>query len=112
MIGIYEINQKHWNIDGEPWGYGIELLQEDIDRISNELEMTFTRYPELHEVGVKHWVNGAFTFSPDGNPLIGPIAGSRNYWLACGVMAGFLQGGGVGKTLAEWIIHGETEADA
>lgn len=27
-------------------------------------------------------------------------------------MAGFLQGGGVGKTLAEWMIHGEPEADA
>ena len=35
----------------------------------------------------------------------------RNYWLACGVMAGFLQGGGVGKSLAEWMIHGEAEAD-
>ena len=34
-----------------------------------------------------------------------------NYWLACGVMAGFLQGGGVGKSLAEWMIHGEAEAD-
>ena len=40
------------------------------------------------------------------------MRGVRNYWLACGVMAGFLQGGGVGKTLAEWMIHGETEADA
>ncbi len=26
-------------------------------------------------------------------------------------MAGFLQGGGVGKSLAEWMIHGEAEAD-
>ena len=43
---------------------------------------------------------------------MGPVSGTPNYWLACGVMAGFLQGGGVGKTLAEWMIHGETEADA
>jgi dimethylglycine dehydrogenase len=112
LIGIYELNHKHWNIDGAPWDYGIELLQEDVDRISDELEMAFTRYPVLHKVGVKNWVNGAFTFSPDGNPLVGPIAGTRNYWLACGVMAGFLQGGGVGKTLAEWMIHGETEGDS
>jgi dimethylglycine dehydrogenase len=58
-------------------------------------------------VGVKTWVNGAFTFSPDGNPLVGPVPASRGYWCACAVMAGFLQGGGVGKTLAEWMIHGE-----
>lgn len=112
LVGIYEINHKHWNMDGAPWDYGIELIQEDIDRISNELQMAFARYPVLTEVGVKSWVNGAFTFSPDGNPLVGPVSTVPNYWLACGVMAGFLQGGGVGKTLAEWMIHGETEADA
>jgi dimethylglycine dehydrogenase len=112
LIGIYEINHQHWQIDGAPWDYGIELLQEDIDRISDELMMAYERYPVLERVGIKNWVNGAFTFSPDGNPLVGPVRGLRNYWLACGVMAGFLQGGGVGKTLAEWMIHGETEADA
>jgi dimethylglycine dehydrogenase len=111
LLGIYEINHKHWNVDGAPWDYGFELIQEDIDRIENELEMAFNRYPCLQTAGIKNWVNGAFTFSPDGNPLVGPVRGVRNYWLACGVMAGFLQGGGVGKTLAEWMIHGETEAD-
>ena len=112
LVGIYEINHQHWNIDGAPWDYGIELIQENTDRIADELEMAFNRYPVLNDVGVKNWVNGAFTFSPDGNPLVGPVSGTPNYWLACGVMAGFLQGGGVGKTLAEWMIHGETEADA
>lgn len=112
LIGIYEINHQHWNMDGAPWDYGFELIQEDTDRIENELMMAYKRYPALENVGIKRWVNGAFTFSPDGNPLVGPVRGLRNYWLACGVMAGFLQGGGVGKTLAEWMIHGETEADA
>ena len=112
LVGIYEINHQHWNIDGAPWDYGIELIQENFDRISDELTMAFNRYPCLQEVGIKNWVNGAFTFSPDGNPLVGPVRGVKNYWLACGVMAGFLQGGGVGKTLAEWMIHGDTEADA
>jgi len=112
LIGIYELNHQHWNMDGAPWNYGFELIQEDPDRIENELMKAYERYPVLEHVGVKNWVNGAFTFSPDGNPLVGPVRGLRNYWLACGVMAGFLQGGGVGKTLAEWMIHGETEADA
>ena len=112
LIGIYEINHQHWMMDGAPWNYGIELLQEDPDRIENELTMAFERYPCLNDVGIENWVNGAFTFSPDGNPLVGPVQSVPNYWLACGVMAGFLQGGGVGKTLAEWMIHGDTEADA
>ena len=111
LIGIYEIDHEHWAMDGAPWDYGMELFQEQIDRIENELSLTFERYPVLHEVGVKTWVNGAFTFSPDGNPLVGPVAGKRGYWCACAVMAGFLQGGGVGKSLAEWMVHGEPEAD-
>ncbi|MEM1388995.1 MAG: FAD-dependent oxidoreductase, partial [Pseudomonadota bacterium] len=112
LVGIYEINHQHWMMDGAPWDYGIELLQEDLDRIENELMMAYKRFPCLEQVGIRNWVNGAFTFSPDGNPLVGPVQGVPNYWLACGVMAGFLQGGGVGKTLAEWIIHGETETDS
>ena len=112
LVGIYEVNHQHWMMDGAPWDYGIELLQEDIDRIEDELAMAFHRFPVLENAGIKTWVNGAFTFSPDGNPLVGPVEGVPNYWLACGVMAGFLQGGGVGKSLAEWMIHGDTEADA
>ncbi|MFA3917366.1 GcvT family protein [Ruegeria hyattellae] len=111
LLGIYEIDHEHWAMDGAPWEYGMELFNEQTDRIENELILGFERYPDLQEVGVKTWVNGAFTFSPDGNPLVGPVPGKRGYWCACAVMAGFLQGGGVGKSLAEWMIHGEPEAD-
>ncbi|MEM9583803.1 MAG: FAD-dependent oxidoreductase [Pseudomonadota bacterium] len=111
LLGIYEVNHQHWNMDGAPWEYGFELQQEDPDRIEHELTLGFERYPALQHVGVKTWVNGAFTFSPDGNPLVGPVRGKKGYWCACAVMAGFLQGGGVGKSLAEWMIHGEPEAD-
>ncbi len=111
LLGIYEINHEHWMMDGAPWDYGMELLEEDLDRIEHELELGFNRYPVLQNAGVKNWVCGAFTFSPDGNPLVGPIRGVKGYWSACAVMAGFLQGGGVGKSLAEWMIYGEPEAD-
>lgn len=110
LLGVYERNTKHWNMEGAPWDYGMELIPEDIDRIAPELEIAFNRYPTLAKTGIKRWINGAFTFTPDGNPLVGPV-GPRGYWVACGVMAGFSQGGGVGKALAEWMIHGQTEQD-
>ncbi|MCP3972662.1 MAG: FAD-dependent oxidoreductase [Rhodobacteraceae bacterium] len=112
LVGIYEINHEHWAMDGAPWNYGEELFQEQLDRIENELTLGFERYPAIQDAGIKTWVNGAFTFSPDGNPLVGPVPSKKGYWSACAVMAGFLQGGGVGKTLAEWMIEGEPEADA
>ena len=110
LYGLYEQNPKTWNMYGAPWDYGMELIPEDIDNISEELSVGFTRYPGLEDVGIKRWVNGAFTFSPDGNPLVGPV-GPRNHWVACAVMAGFSQGGGVGKSLAEWMVYGAPEND-
>lgn len=110
LLGIYETNPRHWNMDGAPWDYGMDLIPEEIDRIAPELTKALARFPALERVGIKRWVNGAFTFTPDGNPLLGPVPGVPGYWVACGVMAGFSQGGGVGKSLAEWMVHGEPEA--
>ena len=66
-------------------------------------------------IGIKRVVNGPFTFSPDGNPLVGPVRGLRGYWVACGVMAGLSQGGGVGLALAtlddQPATHGDSGMD-
>ncbi len=111
LLGVYERNPAHWHMDGAPWDYGMDLIPEEIDRISPELTKALARFPALERAGIRRWVNGAFTFTPDGNPLVGPVPGVPGYWVACGVMAGFSQGGGVGKSLAEWMVQGEPEAD-
>lgn len=111
LLGVYEREPRHWKVDGADWDFGMELLPEDIERISEELAIGFARFPALREVGIRKWVNGAFTFTPDGNPLVGPVPGLRNYWAACGCMAGFSQGGAIGLVLANWIVDGEPGAD-
>ena len=110
-IGFYEQPCEPWSLDGTPWGFGHELLNEQFDKIEASVAFAYKRFPVLETVGIKNVIHGPFTFSPDGNPLIGPVPGLRNYWSACAVMAGFSQGGGMGKSLAEWMIHGETEVD-
>ena len=111
LLGTYEPKGTPWKVDGTPWDFGHELLQPDLDRIADRLELGFERIPALGTVGIKDAINGPFTFGPDGNPMIGPVPGMRNYWVAVGVMAGFCQGGGVGLTLAEWMIDGEPSID-
>ena len=112
LLGIYEPNSTPWAVGGTPWDYGdTELLPPDLDRISDALMKGFRRFPSVEASGIKRVVNGPFTFTPDGNPLVGPVRGLRNYWCACGVMAGFSQGGGVGLALAEWMIEGESSQD-
>ncbi len=111
LLGVYERNPRHWKTEGADWDYGMELIPEDIERISEELSIGFTRFPVLRDVGIRKWVNGAFTFTPDGNPLVGPVPGRPNFWAACGCMAGFSQGGAIGLVLANWIIDGDPGAD-
>ncbi len=110
-IGFYEQPCKPWAVDGTPWSFGHELLPDDFEKIAESIEFSYKRFPVLERAGVKSVIHGPFTFAPDGNPLVGPVPGVRNYWSACGVMAGFSQGGGVGLTLAQWMIEGEPERD-
>ncbi len=111
LLGVYETRPRHWAVEGADWDYGMELFPEDVDRILPELTIGFQRFPVLQEVGIRRWVHGAFTFTPDGNPLVGPVPGVRNYWAACGVMAGFSQGAGIGLALANWIVDGDPGYD-
>jgi dimethylglycine dehydrogenase len=110
-IGFYEKPCEAWSLDGTPWTFGQELMNEAYDKIADSVEFAYKRFPALERAGVKRVIHGPFTFSPDGNPLLGPVPGLRNYWSACAVMAGFSQGGGMGLSLAQWIIHGEVERD-
>lgn len=110
-IGFYEQPCRPWAVDGTSWDFGHELLPDDFDKIEDSIAFAYKRFPVLETAGVKSVIHGPFTFAPDGNPLVGPIPGMRNYWSACGVMAGFSQGGGVGLSLAQWMIEGEAERD-
>ncbi|MBX2867045.1 MAG: FAD-dependent oxidoreductase [Acidiferrobacterales bacterium] len=111
VIGFYEQNCDPWAVDGTSWEFGHELLPDNLERIGDSLAQAYRRYPVLEKAGIKTIINGPFTFAPDGNPLVGPVQGLRNYWSACGVMAGFSQGGGVGLILAEWMVEGEPSRD-
>ena len=94
-----------------PWDFGRELLPPDLDRIAPNLELGYKHFPALAKAGIKRVINGPFTFSPDGNPLVGPVQGLRNFWCACAVMAGFSQGGGVGLALSQWMVNGDPGFD-
>ena len=111
LMGTYERAGQPWSPKQTPWDFGHELLAPDIDRIAPSLEVGFEHFPAFQEAGIKQIVNGPFTFAPDGNPLIGPVRGLKNFWVACGVMAGFSQGGGVGLALANWMMDGDPGFD-
>lgn len=111
VLGTYEQACVPWQPRNTPWDFGQELLQPDLDRIAPNLELGYKHFPALEHAGIKRVINGPFTFSPDGNPLVGPVQGLRNFWCACAVMAGFSQGGGVGLALSQWMVNGDPGFD-
>jgi dimethylglycine dehydrogenase len=111
LLGTYERAGVPWSEREAPWEFSLELLPPDLDRIAPSLEVGFRHYPPIEKAGIKKIINGPFTFAPDGNPVIGPVRGLKNYWVACGVMAGFSQGGGVGLALANWMVEGDPGAE-
>ncbi len=111
LLGTYEQACVAWSVDRTPDDFSMQLLPDDFDRIAPELEVGFEHFPAVGRAGVKTTINGPFTFAPDGNPLVGPVRGLPNYWVACAVMAGFSQGGGIGLILSRWMAHGDPGAD-
>ena len=111
LLGAYEKTCTHWAEDGTPLDFGHELLPNDLSRMEWNFEKSVGIMPCLVEAGIKRIINGPMIFSPDLGPLIGPHPDLVNYFCANGVMAGFNQGAGIGRTLAEWMIQGEPEFD-
>ncbi len=110
LIGLYDTHDAlaRWQ-DGCPWDSENELFEPDYDRITPWLEKCFERYPSLMNLGIKRIVNGAITYTPDGHPLVGPATGQRNSWLACGATVGIAWGPGMGRALAQWMVHGTAD---
>lgn len=114
LLGPYERNcRAHWLDDSDPMpdDFSFQLYEDDLDRISWYIEDACERVPLLGTVGVTRVINGPIPYTPDGNPLIGPMPGVPNAFEACVFTFGIVQSGGAGKILAEWITEGETEWD-
>ena len=112
ILGPYEADGRPWGVDGVPSGFGMELLPPELDRIEPIAALAMERVPALARAGVKTVVHGPITFTPDANPLIGPIFGLDDAWLLTGSSMGVMEGGGAGRFLADWMADGAPPMDA
>ena len=113
-LGPYERNCKaHWitNDDPMPHDFSFQLYPDDLDRLEWYIEDAMARVPLLGTGGVGRNINGPIPYAPDGLPMIGPMPGVTNAFDAHSFTFGIVQGGGAGKVMAEWLVHGETETD-
>jgi len=110
LIGIYEKARPNsvWH-EHCPWDYENWLFDADYDRVMPYLEESLHRMPIFAKLGIQREVHGAISHPPDGNPLIGPAAGVRNYWCCCGTQIGIGWGPGLTRELARWMVHGAAD---
>lgn len=111
LVGPYETETAHvcWDGKSPAWDFESELVAPELDRLTPWLERATERLPLFAKAGLKSIVSGAITHTPDGVYLSGPAHGPRNYWMHCGASIGICQGGGAGKYLAQWMVHGQAE---
>ena len=68
--------------------------------------------PEIvgdESVGVKYAINGLIALTPDGMPILGETPEVTGLWSVAAVWV--KEGPGVGKSVAEWMVHGESHID-
>ncbi|NBC23471.1 MAG: FAD-dependent oxidoreductase [Gammaproteobacteria bacterium] len=111
ILGPYEKGAPACFVDGVPETFGQDLFPGDLERLMPHVEAAIARVPIFAECGIKDIVNGPISYTPDGNPLLGPAYGLKNYWLAEGFSFGITAAGGAGRFLAEWIVGGEPSID-
>ncbi len=113
-LGPYEKNCKaHWVTKDDPFpeDFSFQLFPDDLERLEWYITDAMARVPLLETAPLTKVINGPIPYTPDGNPLIGPMPGVPNAFEACVFTFGICQAGGAGKVLAEWITQGATEWD-
>ena len=112
VIGGYEPNPPARWIDGTPWEHANTTVPHDYHRFEVLLEGAIRRIPFLKDAGIIDITCHPGAYTPDCQPLLGPIPSARGMWMLAGIsLNGYGGAGGMGKLLAEWIVEGEAPMD-
>ena len=87
----------------------LPFTQDDFDP---QMEIALELMPEIvgdESVGVKYAINGLLSVTYDGLPLLGETPEVKGLWSAAAIW--IKEGPGAGKTVAELMVHGESEID-
>ncbi|HET7504557.1 MAG TPA: FAD-dependent oxidoreductase [Kofleriaceae bacterium] len=112
MIGLFEPVCAPWNVSGVPDDFSFGEIQPDWDRMAGYVETAMRRVPIAMNAGVRKMFCGPESFTPDLQPCVGEAPELRNYFVAAGLNSiGILTGGGLGRVVAHWIVHGRPDVD-
>ena len=112
MIGLFETVCAPWKVGGVPEDFSFGEIPPDWDRVGPYIETAMRRIPISLETGVRKLFCGPESFTPDLQPVVGESPELEGYFVAAGLNSiGILTGGGLGRALAHWIVHGRPDVD-
>jgi sarcosine dehydrogenase len=112
VMGGYEPNPMPWAEGGIPDRFEFQLLEDDLEHFEPLLELAIGRVPAMQTAGIKQFINGPESFTPDGNFILGEAPEVRGIFVGAGFNAfGIASGGGAGMALAEWVAKGAPPFD-
>lgn len=112
VMGGYEPNPKPWGTGAPREPFEFELLPNDLDHFMPTMELAIGRVPAMQTAGIKSFINGPESFTPDGNFILGAAPETKGVYVGAGFNAfGIASGGGAGMALAEWVARGEPPYD-
>ncbi len=112
VMGGYEPNPKPWANTAATEGFAFQLLENDLEHFEPLMAQAIGRVPAMQQAGIKSFINGPESFTPDGNFILGAAPETKNVFVGCGFNAfGIASGGGAGMALAEWVVKGEPPYD-
>ena len=112
VVGGFEKKARPWCVDGIPMDASYTVLPEDWDRYGVFLEDGIRRLPVLETAGIRTFMNGPESFTPDTRQIMGEAPGLKGFFVAAGFNSiGVVSSAGAGKVIAEWIDGGEPPMD-
>ncbi len=114
LAGFFELQAKPWGRGGEavPEDFAFGTFGEDWDHLEDVFNKAMHRMPALETAGIKLFLNGPESFTPDDRYHLGEAPALKNFYVAAGFNSiGIQSSGGAGKVLAEWIAHGHPPID-
>jgi 4-methylaminobutanoate oxidase (formaldehyde-forming) len=112
MLGMFEPVCAPWRVDGVPDDFSFGELPPDWERMAPYLQTAMSRVPISERIGIRKFFCGPESFTPDLLPIIGEAPELKNYFVAAGLNSiGILTGGGIGRTIAQWIVDGSPDID-
>ena len=112
MVGLFETTSAPWSLDGIPDNFSFGEIEPDLDRMMPFLTNALERLPSAKDATVRQFFCGPESFSPDLSPLVGEAPELRNFFVAAGLNSlGILQGGGIGRLIANWVVDGLPDLD-